>query len=76
MTRREKREIRDNAQFINMVASSDLETNARKEMDENLKGALIGGGVGVLIAIASRKNIFLYGIVGLIVGRILFKIKQ
>jgi hypothetical protein len=35
MTRREKREIRDNAQFINMVASSDLETNARKEMDEN-----------------------------------------
>lgn len=76
MTRNEKKKIKENAQFINMVASSDLETNVKKEMDENIKGALIGGGVGVLIAIASQKNLFLYGIVGLIVGRILFKIKQ
>lgn len=76
MTRNEKREIKENANFIKQVASSDLDTNVRKNMEENIKGALIGGGVGVLIAIASRKNLFLYGIVGLIVGRILFRIKQ
>lgn len=76
MNRSEKRHIRANANFINQVASSDLESNVKKQMDENIKGALVGGGVGILIAIASQKNLFLYGIAGLIIGRILFKIKQ
>lgn len=76
MTRSEKRLIRSNANFINKVANSDLEQNVRDEMQDNIKGALVGGAVGVLIALASRKNIFLFGIAGLIVGRILFKIKQ
>jgi hypothetical protein len=76
MNRSEKRNIRANANFINQVASSDLESNVKKQMDENIKGALVGGGVGVLIALASQKNLFLYGIAGLIIGRILFKIKQ
>ena len=76
ITRVEKRQLRENAKIINEVASSNLDTNIKKDMYDNLKGALIGGGVGVLIAIASRKNVFLYGIVGLIAGRILFKIKE
>ena len=44
-------------------------------MENNLKSALIGGGVGVLIAIATRRNLVLYGISGLIVGRFLLNIK-
>jgi len=40
----------------------------------NMKGALIGGGVGVLIAVATKRNLMVGGIVGLILGRFIFKV--
>jgi len=40
----------------------------------NMKGALIGGGVGVLIAISTKRNIMVGGIMGLILGRFIFKV--
>lgn len=76
LTRKEKNSVKENVNFINSVASSDMGNDVKTEMNENIKGALIGGGVGVLIAIASRQNLFMYGIVGLIVGRILFRMNK
>jgi hypothetical protein len=76
MTIKDKVTISENAKFINQVTASKLESNVKQNMENNVKGAVIGGGAGVLIAIASRKNIFLYGIVGLVIGRFLFNVKQ
>jgi len=75
MTKSEYKKITDNSQFINAVGNGELNTNVKESMENNLKSALIGGGVGVLIAIATRRNLILYGIGGLIVGRFLLNIK-
>jgi hypothetical protein len=73
MTKDELKVVKQNATFLNTIGS---QPSVKNQMEENLKGALVGGGVGVLIAIVSKRNLFLYGIVGLIVGRILFKAQQ
>jgi len=44
------------------------------DAQSTMKGALIGGGVGVLIAIATKKNLMVGGILGLILGRFIFKV--
>lgn len=75
MTKSEYKQITDNSQLISEVNNKDLNTNLYKSVENNLKSALIGGGVGVLIAIASRRNLILYGIGGLILGRFLLNIK-
>jgi hypothetical protein len=75
MTKSEYKQITDNSQLISEVNNKDLNTNLYKSAENNLKSALIGGGVGVLIAIASRRNLILYGIGGLILGRFLLNIK-
>ena len=36
-------------------------------------GAIIGGGIGVLISIATRKSLLVSGIIGLVLGRFIFK---
>ena len=73
MTRDEIKIVKQNAQFLNTIGT---QPSVKNEMEENLKGALVGGAIGVLIAIVSKRNLFLYGIGGLIVGRILFKARQ
>jgi hypothetical protein len=45
----------------------------KSKMEDNIKGALIGGGIGVLIGIATRKNLIVSGVIGLILGRFIFK---
>jgi hypothetical protein len=42
-------------------------------MQDNVKGAIIGGGIGVLIGIATRKSLVVSGIIGLVLGRFIFK---
>jgi hypothetical protein len=75
MTKSEYKKLSNNSEFINAVGNGELNTNVKENMENNLKSALIGGGVGVLIAIATRRNLVLYGISGLIVGRFLLNIK-
>jgi len=75
MTKSEYNKLSNNSEFINAVGNGELNTNVKENMENNLKSALIGGGVGVLIAIATRRNLVLYGIGGLIVGRFLLNIK-
>jgi hypothetical protein len=75
MNKADYKTIKQNAQFLNTIGNKELESNMKRNMEDNLKSALIGGGVGVLIAIATRKNLVLYGIGGLIVGRFLLKVQ-
>lgn len=75
MTKSEHNILTNNSNFIYAIGNGDLNNNVKENMENNLKSALIGGGVGVLIAIATRQNLVLYGIGGLIIGRFLLNIK-
>jgi uncharacterized membrane protein (GlpM family) len=35
-----------------------------------MNGALLGGGIGILIGVASRQNFYITGLIGLIIGRL------
>ena len=40
-------------------------------MENNIKGAVLGGGLGIVLGIAMRKNLIVSGMIGLIVGRLI-----
>ena len=74
MNQQEQKQIRKNAQLIENLSGKKKYANyVDSEVKNNFKGALIGGVVGVLIAVAVRRNIMVGGIIGLIGGRLLFK---
>jgi hypothetical protein len=75
MTKKEKNTITENAQRINSLGADSIVTEVRTKMEDNIKGALIGGGIGLLIGIATRKNLIVSGIIGLVLGRFIFKAK-
>jgi hypothetical protein len=75
MTKKEKNIITENAQRINSLGADSIVTEVRTKMEDNIKGALIGGGIGLLIGIATRKNLIVSGIIGLVLGRFIFKAK-
>ena len=62
-----------NVKFIKEVNHYSFAENMKKRAENDIRGALIGGAVGVLIGIASRKNIYITGLIGLIAGKLLFK---
>ena len=74
MNQQEQKQIRKNAQLIEKLSGKKKYANyVDSDVKNNFKGALIGGVVGVLIAVAVRRNIMVGGIIGLIGGRFLFK---
>ena len=74
MNQQQQKQIRKNAQIIEKLSGNKKYANyVDSDVKNNFKGALIGGVVGVLIAVAVRKNIMVGGIIGLIGGRFLFK---
>jgi hypothetical protein len=74
MNKQQKKQIRINAQIIEKLSGKKKYANyVDSDVRNNFKGALIGGVVGVLIAVAVRRNIMVGGIIGLIGGRFLFK---
>jgi len=73
MTKKERKVLTNNAQKVKYFGADSIVTEVSNKMQDNIKGALIGGGIGVLIGIATRKNIAVSGIVGLILGRFIFK---
>ena len=68
--------LKDNIQTIKDIGSNKLGSKIKGSWEGNLKGALYGGGVGVLLAIATRQSPYIFGIVGLVVGRMLFSKKK
>ena len=56
---------------IKKIGKKQFGEELKNKTKDNMRGAIIGGGVGVILGLASRKNIYVFGIIGLIMGRIL-----
>ena len=65
--------LQENIQTINDIGDNKLGGKIKKEWEGYLNGGLYGGAVGVLVGLATRNNPYIFGIIGLIAGRILIK---
>lgn len=74
MNREQRKQLRMNAKIIQNVRQRRYSNMVSSEAQSTMKGALIGGGVGVLIALAMKKNLIVGAILGLIVGRLTFNV--
>ncbi len=75
MRSKERKKIAKDLQNIKDIGEENLAKKVKKNWKNNIKGAIVGGGLGVIIAIATRKSPVVFGVVGLILGRIVFKYK-
>ena len=73
MNRTDKNTLKRNAQKINSLGADSIVSEVKTKMEDNTKGALLGGGIGLLIGIATRKNLVVSGLLGIILGRFIFK---
>jgi len=73
MNRKERKKVKKEVQTIKDIGENNLATKVKKNWKNNIKGAIVGGGLGVVIAIATRKSPVVLGVVGLILGRIIFR---
>tara|TARA_R110000824_G_scaffold184468_1_gene365426 strand:+ start:325 stop:555 length:231 start_codon:yes stop_codon:yes gene_type:complete len=73
MRRKERKKIGKELGNIVDIGEKNLAKKLKKNWKNNIKGAIVGGGLGVIIAIATRKSPVILGVIGLIVGRIVFK---
>ncbi len=73
MRRNERKKMAKDLQNIKDIGEENLAKKVKKNWKNNIKGALVGGGLGVLIAISTRKSPVVLGVIGLILGRIVFK---
>jgi hypothetical protein len=73
MTRQERKTLTNNAQKMSSFGADSIVSEVSTKMQDNVKGAIIGGGIGVLIGIATRKSLVVSGIIGLVLGRFIFK---
>ena len=71
MNKEDKEELKENIGTINKIANNKLGSSVKKKMENNIKGAMIGGTVGVVVGIATRKNLILSGLIGIIIGRLI-----
>ena len=71
MTTAEKNKVAENISTINQIGNNDLGNSVKKRMENNIKGAVLGGGLGIVLGIAMRKNLIVSGMIGLIVGRLI-----
>lgn len=71
MTNAEKKKVAKNISTINQIGNKDLGNSVKKRMENNIKGAVLGGGLGIVLGIAMRKNLIVSGMIGLIVGRLI-----
>jgi hypothetical protein len=74
MNRQQRNQVRQNAKLIRKIGKRRYSNMISSDAQSTMKGALIGGGVGVLIAIATKRNLMVGGILGLILGRFIFKV--
>ena len=73
MNKTDKNTLKRNAQKINSLGADSIVSEVKTKMEDNTKGALLGGGIGLLIGIATRKNLVVSGLLGIILGRFIFK---
>jgi hypothetical protein len=73
MNKTDRNTLTNNAQKINSLGAESIVSEVKTKMEDNTKGALLGGGIGLLIGIATRKNLVVSGLIGIILGRFIFK---
>ncbi len=62
--------IKENTQAIRDITDKSYASKIKKNSRNNMNGALLGGGIGILIGVASRQNFYITGLIGLIIGRL------
>lgn len=62
--------IKENTQTIRDITDKSYASKIKKNSLNNINGALVGGGIGILIGVASRQNFYITGAIGLIIGRL------
>ena len=67
--------LKENIQTIDDITKKKLGSKIKKRMEGNIKGALLGGAFGVVIGIANRQSPLVYGIIGLLIGKLVFNNK-
>ena len=73
MNKKDTKKIEENLQTIKDIGSNKLGGNVKKKAESTIKGALIGGGIGIVIGVALRKNPLIFGLVGLVAGKLILK---
>jgi|TARA_R110000822_G_scaffold47109_4_gene125157 hypothetical protein len=67
-----RKKLAKDVDVLKDVGEKNLADKVKKNWTNNIKGAIIGGGAGVIIALKTGKNPLTLGVIGLIVGRIIF----
>jgi F0F1-type ATP synthase assembly protein I len=62
--------IKEYNQDIRDINDKSYASKIKKNSRNNINGALVGGGIGILIGVASRQNFYITGAIGLIIGRL------
>lgn len=68
----DRKKIANNVNVIKDIGEKKLAEKVKTNWSNNIKGAIIGGGAGVVIAIKTGRNPLTLGVIGLIIGRIVF----
>ena len=73
MNHKQEKILKENYKTINKIGNENLSSDIKKNTERNIKGAMIGGALGVVLGIGMKKNILISGFIGLILGRLIIK---
>jgi len=71
----EQKQLNESINTINKIGGKSYATSVKTKTESNIKGSIIGGAIGLCIGLASRSNLVISSLIGLIAGRIIFKTK-
>ena len=58
-----EKQLLDNVNNLKVITNKNYGKNLKQKTKNNMNGALIGGFVGVIIGIASKKNFYITGLI-------------
>jgi len=71
MPNNDNKKVKDTYNKIKEITTKSLNKNTKKESENSVKGALLGAGAGIILGLATRKNIWISGLFGLIIGKLI-----
>tara|TARA_R100000388_G_C7213958_1_gene145122 strand:- start:523 stop:747 length:225 start_codon:yes stop_codon:yes gene_type:complete len=73
MNPQQEKILKENYKTIKKIGNENLANDVKKNSERNIKGAMIGGALGVVLGIGMKKNILISGFIGIILGRLIIK---